>query len=654
MKNSIENITKINNILKNYTGTNPYIIQIRNQVFAYQDYNLNSFQMDFVLQNYNLEPIPINKIIKVSEFWAKKKQEEWNTDFVPQKLFIGWFIGDTADLVAVSAKYRQSVPAKLMFIPKSAIITDFLSIDWRLKNIDFSKYEKKLGYNLYPHQKDAVKFLTARKKAILADTMGFGKTLSAIVASLEGGFNHVCVICPASVKETWKRELSAVVDEKNVTIVNGSKWDDARYTIINYDILNNFYKVPTQSVKKKELNVDENGNIFSEFKDKIIVSRNKSVINNAMDNSQLFQSHFDLIIIDEAHKLANSTSGRFKIVSDFVKRSNPQGIFELTGTPITNRPINFFNLLKIIDCPIANNWENYVMRYCDGKQFYNPKQKKVQTAIFLNRHGKKTWYDLSQDEKRQLNDLLAVKCRKIWVTTGASNLEELQEVVKPYYIRREKADLKALSKKTVKYITYNLTASEKEDYDNLWEQYVADKIDEKSLNDLEKYKKLTEITILRQWLANNMLERTYKLAMKNVNEGHKVVIFCSFDNEINTLKEKFGDICVIHNGKMTNKKKTESVDKFQNDDNIKIFIGNIVSAGVGLTLIAGSVAIFNSYSFVPGDNLQCEDRIHRLGQEKDCTIYYQMFANTFYEKMIDMLSGKESNIKSIIIREKEK
>lgn len=89
-----------------------------------------------------------------------------------------------------------------------------------------------------------------------------------------------------------------------------------------------------------------------------------------MSNSQIFQSNFDLIIIDEAHRLSNTTSGIYKIVSDLVARSKPLGIYAITGTPITNRPINFYNILKIINAPIASDWNYYVTRYCDAKSFY--------------------------------------------------------------------------------------------------------------------------------------------------------------------------------------------------------------------------------------------------------------------------------------------
>ena len=139
-----------------------------------------------------------------------------------------------------------------------------------------------------------------------------------------------------------------------------------------------------------------------------------------------------------------------------------------------------------------------------------------------------------------------------------------------------------------------------------------------------------------------------------MDKGHKVVVFCSFDDEVNTLKEEVGDIAVQHNGKMLTKKKDLSVERFQNDPNIKVFIGNINSAGVGLTLVASNIAVFNSFSWVSGDNLQAEDRIHRLNQKKNCTVYYQVFKDTFYEKMFDKVRGKQDIIDNIIVSENEK
>lgn len=660
---SLDEINKAYHLLKEYNGTNPYIISLKNDVYAYKNKTLNNFNAEFVLNNFDKEPILINKLVHIIDWWAQKKQEDWGLEFTPKKLKITHYLGETKDFYCFYCLYRKSQPKAVMcFAPKKAILTDFLAKDHNLLDIDFTPYNEASGRKMMPYQEEAVKFLTAHPKAILASAMGSGKTFSAIVAALVGNYKHILIIAPASVKKTWENELSLLVPKEDVTIVNGSEWNDARFTIINYDILKNFYTIPTHTVKVKELNVNDNGNVISEIKEKEVISRKRDVISKAMSTSQLFKSRFDLIIIDEAHRLSNTSSGRYKIISDFVQRAKPKGIFELTGTPITNRPINFFNLLKVIDCPLANDWKYYVLRYCDGKSFYKKNERDAYTALYLKNVKKKSWFDLTDKEKETLNEILERKCKKIWKTDGASNLDELQEVIKPYYLRRMKEEFGDMVSKQVKVLHYDLSDEQRKDYNQIWGEYLSNKtenIDDfleinKVMEDAEKYKKITEGTLLRQWLAHEMLEKTISLVGKCVDKGHKVVVFCSFDDEVNTLKEEFGDIAVQHNGKMLTKKKDLSVERFQNDPNIKVFIGNINSAGVGLTLVASNIAVFNSFSWVSGDNLQAEDRIHRLNQKKNCTVYYQVFKDTFYEKMFDKVRGKQDIIDNIIVSENEK
>lgn len=651
---SLEKIDNAHKLLKEYSGTNSYIIRLKNSVFVYKTKTMNDFEAEYVLYNHDKEPKLINKIVRIPEWYGKKRQEEWETEFVPDRFKITWYMGETSQFYHFYCIYRRSQEKAVeVFAPKRAILTDFLSEDWNLKEIDFKPYNVRSGRTLYPYQEEAVKFLTSRKKGILASEMGSGKTLAAIIAALEDKYQKILIICPASVKMTWKKELELLVPSDDITIVEGSKWKENRFTIINYDILKNFYEVPTEVVKKKELNLNDDGKIVKVVKEKTVVSRKKAVITEAMDNSQLYQSKFDLVIIDEAHRLSNTTSGIFKIASDLLGRSNPKGIYAITGTPITNRPINFFNILKIIDAPLANDWKYYVERYCDGRWFYNKKERDAYSAIFCRKKKKNTWYDLTDEEKEELDKILDKNCKKIWVTDGSSNLDELQEVVKPYYLRRLKSDFGKIVKKTVKVLNYKLTNKEREEYDGVWDEYLQAQ-EGKGKEDIEKYKRITEGIMLRQWLAKSMTKKTIKLAEKCINLGHKVVIFCSFDEELNTIKEHFGKLCVVHNGKLTMKRKNDSVEKFQNDPNIKVFIGNIQSAGVGLTLVASRVAIFNSFSWVSGDNLQAEDRIHRLNQKNDVTIYYQVYSDTFYKEMLEKVRGKQEIIDNIIVSENEK
>ena len=649
---ALEKIEKAYKVLKEYSGENPHIIDLKNTVYAYRLRGMKDFEVEYVLSNYDKQPKLVNKIVKIADWYGEKLHEDLSLDFIPQKLKITWFCGETDKALHFFCIYRRSQEKAIeLFAPKRAILTDFLSEPWENKLIDFNVYNERSGRCLYPHQEDAVKFLTSKKKAILADVMGFGKTTSAIVAALEDKYQKVLIICPASVKITWKKELMRYVDEEDITIVEGSNWKENRFTIINYDILKNFYEIPTEMVKSTTLELQD-GKVTKVTKEKEKVSKKTAVIQNAMENSQLYQSKFDLFIIDEAHRLSNTTSGFYKIMSDLVKRSNPKGIYELSGTPITNRPINFYNLLKLIDAPISRDWRDYVERYCDGKFFYNRKERDAYTFMYCKKKEKESWFELSDEEKKELDEILDKNCKKIWKTDGASHIDELQEVIKPYYLRRDKNDLE-LKKKTVKILNYKLTPEERKSYVKVWDEYVEAQ-NEKDPVDLERYRKITEGIMMRQWLANNMTSKTIDLAQKCIDLGHKVVIFCSFDEELNTIKEAFKGICVVHNGKMLAKRKDKSVEEFQNNPDVKVFIGNIQSAGVGLTLVASRVAIFNSFSWVSGDNLQAEDRIHRLNQKNDVTIYYQVFLDTFYKEMFDKVRGKQEIIDNIIVSEKNK
>jgi len=649
---SLDKINDAYNLLKNYNGNNSYIIRLKNSVFVYKTKTMNDFEAEYVLYNHDKEPKLINKIVRIPDWYGKKRQEEWKTEFVPDRFKITWYMGETNQFYHFYCIYRRSQEKAVeVFAPKRAILTDFLSVDWSLKEINFKPYNELLGFNLYPHQEEAVKFLTSKKKAILAHDMGFGKTIAAIVAALEGKYGHILIVAPSSVKETWKRELSHFVNDEDVTIVQGSKWNDAKFTIINYDILDNFYTIPEQTINTRELNVDDEGNVIREYKAKKIVSRNKKIIDEAMSKSQLFQSNYDLLIIDEAHRLSNNTSNRFKIIQDLIKRANPNGIFELTGTMVTNSSKNLYNLLKLIDAPITKDWQYFMERYCGAKFFYKKNEKKAYTTMFLKEKKKNSWYDLTSEEKMKLDEILEKRCKKVCILGEDTNMEELQEIIKPYYLRRVKDDLENMVSKTIKYLHYEMNDEEQKSYNELWDKYLELQEDKEKT---EKNKKLIEVSLMRQWLADKMIPKTISLVRKCIEKNHKVIIFCAYDNEINKFKEEFKDCCVYHNGKINEKKKSNAVDKFQNDDNVKVFIGNIFSAGVGLTLIAGDVVVFNNFSFVPSDNQQCEDRIHRIGQTKPCTIYYQSFNGTYFDKMLEIVHSKQEVIDKIIVSENEK
>ena len=151
-----------------------------------------------------------------------------------------------------------------------------------------------------------------------------------------------------------------------------------------------------------------------------------------------------------------------------------------------------------------------------------------------------------------------------------------------------------------------------------------------------------------------MVPNTIKMADEFINQNKKVIIATCYDEELEMLKEYYGEKCVVYNGKMNGKQKDNAQKAFTEDPNVMVFIGNIQAAGVGITLVVSHTLIFNNISFVPGDNRQMEDRCYRIGQTNDVDIYYQMFRRTQYEKMWNTVMRKELVINQVIKKEDEK
>ena len=672
---SLNDINKAYDILREYKGSNPFIFDLKKKVEVYKG-KLTDFQIQFVNENYNFTPINVNKIVTLTEWYAPYKQKEWGLKYIPTRIHVGYVIGETETTYACYVKYSQTQKTPVLaFLAKKGVVTQILVDDYEKTEIDFDYYDnlsRNKNIQIKDFQKTAVKFLVTRKRAILADSQGYGKTIESIIAMLETKCKKALIICPASLKTNWRNELRNYVDDKDIEIINGSHWKDSKYVIANYDILDNFYTIPQvvaettvsevdekgNITKRKEIAwkkkpvYDEDGNLIIQGIPKMKVSNNKELVRKAMEESQLYKSGFGLVIIDEVHKLCNSTSGRYKIINDFLKRTNPPYIFLMSGTPISNRPYNFYNVLKLIDAEITKDWRYYVERYCDGKIIYLKGEKWKWTSIFLQQRNK-AYSELNEKEIVLLNDFLLKNAKHVTSAKGATNLDELKERTKHIYLRRLTSEIKNMVKKEVIIKRYDLSEEQREEYDNLWTDYEKVMIQMDAQDKLQN-KSIIESSLLRQFLAREMCANTIDLAEDLLEENDKLIIMCCYDEEIDILKKHFGKSCVVYNGKMTTSKKDEAEMMFKTYDHIKVFIGNIISAGVGLNLQVAHTLIFNSFEWVSGSNSQSEDRVFRQTQTKDCQIYYQLFRNTFSEEMYDKVLSKERNINDIIKKESEK
>ena len=668
---SIKDRVEALNILKQYNGINPYILMLKRDIFIKGE-EITDFAIEYILKNHNFQPIQINKTIKIANWYQEKKKEDWNIDFLPEKLAIKWLMGETSTTYHCYVKYRQSVDPVQVFLPKKAVLTNFLVTDFNNTFVDFNRYDKlsmskDINRRLREHQKDAVKFLLNRKKCVLADEPGYGKTTELAVAAIEGNFDSVLIICPASIKSTWKKELMWYVPERDITIVEGiqgktkseletylgygvgksgkkvselqmeakerGKWQDNRFVIVNFDILDEVYKIPE--------------------------TRSKVNIEKAFNNSPMLQylvNRKSLIIIDEAHRLSDMTSIRYKVIKDMIKRADPDSIYAATGTPITNNPQNFYCVLQFLGDPITDDYNYYMERYCNARKFPKNAEEKEKRRIisenFIQSKGKSNWYQLNEEEKNELNDIIDRNVKMITVPDGSSNLEELKERVSHIYLRRVKEDLKGMVKKHVHELYYSLNSQQKSEYNKLWDEYEASQYE--SNPDKELNKELIEGSIYRRYLSNQMIPYTIQLTDKFIQNGEKVVIGCCYDEELYRLKEYYGDKCVIYNGKMSSKEKDNAQETFMNNPDVKVFIGNLQSAGLGLTLTVAKKLIFNDFSYVKGDNDQFQDRIHRINQTEDVDVFFQIFKDTQYQKMWEIVLRKGYVIDQIIKKESDK
>lgn len=670
MFNTIKAKNEAIEILRNYSGKNPYILSMKRDVIILQKTSLlTECAVEYIISNKDREAKNIGKVLRIADWYGEKLKTTYDIEFVPTKLQILTFLGETSNSYHCVIKYRQNMNPLELFIPKKALLGNFLIDDYHNVQVDFERYDKLSmskdpNRKIKPHQKEAVQFLLSRKKCILADDMGVGKSLELSVAAIEGNFDSVIIICPASLKTNWKKELMWYVPERDITIIESpigmtkpelekflgygegrsgltvkelqeeakdrGKWEDNRFVIVNFDVLEEFYKIP--------------------------VTRSKENIQKALEESPMLRyimNKKSLIIIDEAHRLSNNTSIRYKIIKDLIKRGKPDSIYLATGTPITNNPQNLYCVLQFLDDPITNDWQYYMDRYCGAMKIPAKGEKEKYTNFYLKKKNKASWYDLTQDEKDDLKQYIKDNARHITIAKDGTNLEELKMRISHIYLRRTKEDLaNGLPNKTIHEVFYDFNMLQQMEYSKLWDEYEAAQLEADPTKEINK--DLLETAIYRKYCSNQMVPNTIKMTDEFISKGEKVIIATCYDEELEMFRDYYGERCVIYNGKMNAKQKDTAQKAFMEDPNVMVFIGNIQAASVGLTLIVSHTLIFNNMSFVPSDCRQMEDRIYRIGQTKDVDIYYQMFKGTQYEKIWNIILKKELIINAVIKTEYEK
>jgi SWI/SNF-related matrix-associated actin-dependent regulator 1 of chromatin subfamily A len=423
---------------------------------------------------------------------------------------------------------------------------------------------------LRPFQKSGILWLEkVNGIGLLADEMGLGKSAQAIIyLYLNPELRPALIICPASIKINWTREIekwsgeeSMILYGKKATHINKSPW-----YIINYDVL------------AEEIKIDK-----------------KKVLKDTSWIFKLASMGIKAIIIDECQAIVNSSAIRSKAVTTLKKILPNVKFIALSGTPIKNRPREFFTILNLLSYKVFPNRWKYLFKFC------NPKH---------NGFG--------------------------WTFDGATNIDKLQELIKPLMLRRTKDEvLKDLPPKQRIIIPLETDKVALKNYEDATEQFkiwAKDHID-KGLE--------LQINIDRLKQLAYLAKRNSCVKWLEEYPENKLVVATYHKNTLEDLYTHFKKISVFIDGSITGEKRQLAIDTFQKDKKIKFIFIQILCAP-GLTLTAANATCTVEFSWSPSDHFQLEDRVHRLTQEADSVFAYYLIApKTIEEDIISMIDTKQ-------------
>lgn len=317
-----------------------------------------------------------------------------------------------------------------------------------------------------------------------------------------------------------------------------------------------------------------------------------------------------VMITDECHYYKNNSSKRTKAVKKIGK--NIPHIIALSGTPIVNRPIEAFNAINLINPEIFPSFIDYTRRYCNAK---------------YNGYG--------------------------WDFNGASNTQELHEILSgTLMIHRLKKDvLKDLPEKLYSFVPLELTQEGKEEYNMAEDQfinYLSDNYGAERAMKALSAEVLVQYAELKKLAVKGCLKESIAWIRDFLDVDGKLVVFAVHKFVIEELMKEFGNVAVKIDGSVSIENRQKAIEKFQNDDSCRLFVGNIKAAGVGITLTASSNVAFLELPWTPGELRQAIDRVHRIGQKNCVNVHYLFAINTIMDKIARLIDQKQKIIDSVL------
>jgi SNF2 family DNA or RNA helicase len=315
-----------------------------------------------------------------------------------------------------------------------------------------------------------------------------------------------------------------------------------------------------------------------------------------------------VLITDECHYYKSNSALRTKAVKRLAK--GIPHVIALSGTPIVNRPIEAFNALKIIDPDLFPDYWYFVHHFCHA------------------RHNGFGWDFSGASHTGELHELL----------TSTIMIRRLKEDVLP--------DLPAKARSFVPIQLHNRKEYEAAEGDFIG--YITQVKGKEVADRMSNAEVLSQIEVLKQLAVKGKLEEAMDWIDDFIEVGEKLVVFAVHHFVIDALMERFKKVAVKLDGSTSQKDRQLVVDYFQRDPTIRLFVGNIKAAGIGITLTASSNVAFLELPWTPGDLSQAEDRCHRIGQKDSVNIHYLLANDTIEEKIARLLDNKRKVLDAVL------
>jgi SWI/SNF-related matrix-associated actin-dependent regulator 1 of chromatin subfamily A len=436
--------------------------------------------------------------------------------------------------------------------------------------------------SMRPYQRIApVMYMTGgRERILIADEMGLGKSLQALGCVELARYERVLIVCPAIVKHNWAKEIEkwvhlAVQDRE---IISGEKGEirPARFHIINYDILD---------ARKEHLRA----------------------------------IGYDCIIFDEVHRIKNPKTATTKAALYIAK--NIDGIIALSGTPITNRPMEFFPTLNLMMPATFSNSFVFAKKYCNAR---------------------KTEFG--------------------WDMSGSSNIDKswdgqttpLNHILRDFMLRRSMDDPRIAGEMpslVESIIPVELTDKQTTAYKNTHNSWMQSWVDQQqNFGSTDAGFTLNMMTELRHEAGLHKVEAAVKWATTYFLENDKpLVIFAHHLDVIDELTER---LLMSHNeafvvrcitGQTPSNEREIIIEEFQaGGSDFLVCSTNAMREGVNLD--RANTALFVEREWVPAWEQQAAARVRRMTQEESTCHKVVLSAKDTIDSMFDQVVADKADL----------